>query len=275
LIDITSRVQAEAAVRELNASLDRQVVERTAALQQANADLSRALRLKDEFLSMMSHELRTPLSIILTQTESLLDDLYGPVEAPQRQALATIVQSGRHLLALLSDILDLARMTAGRIDLDRERINVALICEVVLQILAPTAQAKGIQLSHMLVPGTTEVYADERRLTQMLINLLDNALKFTPAGGSVALEVSTDPAHQQVHFSVWDNGIGIAPENQARIFAPFIQVDARLAREYTGTGLGLALVRQLVELHGGSISLVSALGQGSRFTVSLPCAPAP
>ncbi len=287
LSDISTRVAAEASVRELNATLERRVDERTAELRaseerlrRTNLDLERALRLKDEFLAMMSHELRTPLSVVLSLAEALNEDLYGPLTGAQRRALVTISQSGRHLLALLSDILDLARIAVGQELLDRESVDIAVICQMALLMVEDAAQAKDLQISRLIAPGLVGLHADARRLMQILVNLLNNAVKFTPAGGSVALEVTTNVARDHIQFSVWDSGIGIALEDQERIFEPFIQADARLARQYGGVGLGLALVQRLAELHGGNIRLVSVLGQGSRFIVSLPwsaaenCAPA-
>jgi signal transduction histidine kinase len=281
LSDITARVAAEAALYELNATLERRIDERTAALQlsevnlrSANADLARALRLKDEFLAMMSHELRTPLSVILSIADSLTEEIYGPLGAPQRRALETVTKSGQHLLALLSDLLDLSRTSVEQGSLELQSVDVGLICQLALDVVAPEAEAKGIQLRQTIAQQISGFQADERRLIQILVNLLNNAVKFTPAGGAVGLEVVLDATRQYLLLSVWDNGIGIAPADQERIFEPFVQVDARLARQYEGSGLGLALVRHLVALHGGSVSLVSALGQGSRFTVSLPW-PAP
>lgn len=275
--DITARVHAEDVVRELNTTLEQRVNERTAALRvseehlrSTNAELERALRLKDEFLAMMSHELRTPLSIVLSLSEALTEEIYGPLAEPQHKALDTITQSGQHLLALLSDILDLARIAVGRETLELQPIDVDIICQMSMLMVEPVAHAKGIQMNCMIVPGIVGLYADDRRLTQILVNLLNNAVKFTPAGGSVVLEVITDAIQEHIQFSVWDNGIGIALEDQGRIFEPFIQADARLARQYGGVGLGLALVQRLVALHGGSVHVVSAPGQGSRFTINLP-----
>jgi len=144
------------------------------------------------------------------------------------------------------------------------------LCTMALMLIQPVAKAKGITVRHVIAPGITTLRADERRLTQVLVNLLNNALKFTPAGGSVGLDVAGDVDLECIQFSVWDTGIGITRENLSRLFEPFTQIDGRLSREYEGVGLGLTLVHRLVDLHGGSVSLVSAPGQGSRFTVSLP-----
>ncbi|NTU84478.1 MAG: PAS domain-containing protein, partial [Chloroflexales bacterium] len=259
--DITARKQNEAALRAHSEELSR-----------TNAQLTRALRLKDEFLAMMSHELRTPLSAILGITEALDEGLYGPLSERQRQALATVAQSGRHLLSVLADILDLAHIEAGAATLDLLPLNVEILCRSALQFVQAAAQQKGIRLFRSVEQGVDGLRADERRLTQILVNLLDNAVKFTPAGGTVGLEVSADRGRERIQFVVWDTGIGIAEADYERLFQPFTQVDGRLARQYGGVGLGLTLVRRLVDMHGGSISLDSTPGVGSRFIASLPWA---
>ncbi|NTU82034.1 MAG: response regulator [Chloroflexales bacterium] len=268
--DITERRQAEAALVAERTLLAQRVEERTADLSAANARLARALRLKDEFLAMMSHELRTPLNAILGITEALDEELYGPIGARQRQALTTVTQSGRHLLAILSDILDLTRIEAGNETLDPRAVNVESLCRSTLQLVQSAAQQKDIRTHCKLVSEVVSVHADERRLIQILANLLDNAVKFTPAGGAIGLNVDADAARERIQFCVWDTGIGIAEAEVDRLFQPFTQVDGRLARKYGGIGLGLTLVRRLVDLHGGSVSLESTPGQGSSFTVSLP-----
>jgi signal transduction histidine kinase/ActR/RegA family two-component response regulator len=242
----------------------------TDALSQANAELTRALRLKDEFLAMMSHELRTPLHVILGFSEALDEQIYGPLTSEQHNALANVSQSGRHLLAILSDILDLAHFEAGKEQFDFAPVEVEHLCRTALQFVQVKAQAKSIRLLRTLEDGIRGLRADERRLTQILVNLLDNAVKFTPANGRVGLEVTAAPEQEQIQFVVWDTGIGIAEADYGRLFQPFSQLDARLSREYGGIGLGLILVRRLVDLHGGSISLSSKPGEGSRFTVTLP-----
>jgi PAS domain S-box-containing protein len=256
--DITQRKRDEAVVQA-----------HAEALSRSNVELTRALRLKDEFLAMMSHELRTPLNAVLGITEALDEEIYGPISAQQRQALASVQESGRHLLGILSDILDLASIEAGQTTLDRVPIAVDDLCRSVLQLVEASAQQKGIRLRRSVEHGIAGVRADARRLTQILVNLLHNAVKFTPAGGSVGLDVSVGSGEDQIHFVVWDTGIGIAEADYARLFQPFTQVDGKLSRSYGGVGLGLTLVRRLVDLHGGSISLESTPGQGSRFTVSL------
>lgn len=251
--DITVRVQAEIALRELNDSLAAQVAAQTAELRargehlsRTNDELTHALRLKDEFLAMMSHELRTPLNVILGITEAMSDGLYGSIDERQQQSLATVAQSGRHLLTILSDILDLARIGAGKERLVQEPIDVALLCDMARMFVTPAAKTKQIRLATQVVPMISGFAADERRLTQILVNLLDNAVKFTPAGGTVGLEVSADSEHERVTFVVWDTGIGIAEADYGLLFEPFTQLDGRLSRRYSGVGLGLALVNRLV-----------------------------
>ncbi len=242
------------------------------AFSRTNAELARALRLKGEFMAMMSHELRTPLSVILGGSEILESEIHGTINAQQRKTLASVRQSGHHLLAILTDILDLAYIESGYATLDCQPIDVDDLCHTVLQCVRATAQQKGIRVQRSIEMGVEGLHADERRLTQILVNLLDNAVKFTPAEGVVGLEISTDVAHERIKFVVWDTGIGIAKADYTRLFQLFTQVDGQISRQYGGVGLGLTLVRQLVELHGGSISLESVPGQGSRFTVSLPWA---
>ena len=257
--DITSRKQ-DAVILQAH----------TEALSRNNAELTRVLQLKDAFLAMMSHELRTPLHIILGFSEALEEQIYGPISPEQRNALIQVSHSGRHLLAILADILDLAHIDAGAETLELQPIDVEDLCNSALQFVQWKAQQKSIHLLRTIQQGVSGLRADERRLTQILVNLLDNAVKFTPAGGKVGLEVTTDAVQGQIQFVVWDTGIGIARQDYERLFQPFSQIDIRLSREYGGVGLGLSLVRRLVDLHGGSVSVDSTPSQGSRFTVRLP-----
>ncbi|MEI6776994.1 MAG: PAS domain-containing sensor histidine kinase [Chloroflexales bacterium] len=257
--DITSRKRAEDAVQ---AHAD--------ALSRTNAELIRALQIKDDFLAMMSHELRTPLNGILGASECLEAGVYGPINVRQRQALTIMRESGTHLLAILSDILDLAHIEANPAHMDRHPVAVDSICELALRMVQTAAQQKDVHLHYHPEQGNAELCADERRLIQILTNLLTNAITFTPSGGAVGLDVTTDAEQERIQFVVWDTGIGIAEADLGRIFQPFTQLDSRLSRSYEGTGLGLALVRRLAEAHGGRVDVTSTLGQGSRFTVSLP-----
>jgi PAS domain S-box-containing protein len=258
-IDLSDRKQAEA------------------KLQQTNQELARATRLKDEFLANMSHELRTPLNAVLGMTEGLQDEVFGPINEPQRKALQTVERSGSHLLELINDILDVAKIESGQGELDYAPTAITRLCQSSLAFIKHQALKKRIQIATQIPLNLPDLKVDERRLRQVLINLLNNAVKFTPEGGRITLEVAlrdppeTDPeARAGLHIAVIDTGIGIAPENIPKLFQPFIQIDRALNRHYQGTGLGLALVKRIVELHGGQVGLTSQVGVGSRFTIALP-----
>ncbi|HMQ29105.1 MAG TPA: PAS domain S-box protein [Chloroflexaceae bacterium] len=268
--DITELKLAEAALIEERALLARRVEERTADLSAANAQLARAARLKDEFLASMSHELRTPLNAVLGLSEALREHTYGPVSSEQSQSLELIEESGRHLLALINDILDLAKIGADKVELELEPVAVRQLCQACARMMRQEALKKRLDLELSLATAPRFVRADARRLKQILVNLLSNAVKFTPEGGAIGLEVVASEEDQLVRFTVWDRGIGIAADQIQRLFKPFVQLDSRLARQYQGTGLGLALVYRLAELHGGSVAVASEPGTGSRFTITLP-----
>jgi len=236
-----------------------------------------ANRAKSEFLANMSHELRTPLNAILALAEGMLELARGPLTDLQVNALSVISSSGRHLLSLINDVLDLAKVEAGRLEVLPERMQAAEVCAASVAMVRELAAAGKVSLKACLPDAGLELYADPRRLKQMLVNLLINAVKFTPPGGHATLEAKAVPAQGAVAFSVSDTGIGISPEGLARLFTPFTQLDAGLNRSREGTGLGLTLVRRLAELHGGSVTAESNLGEGSKFTVLLPvtCCGAP
>jgi len=236
----------------------------------ANAELARAARLKDEFLAGMSHELRTPLNAILGLSEALLEEIFGQLTPEQREHITTIEQSGKHLLALINDILDLSKIESGKMELEVAPVIVKELCESSLNFVKQQAHHKRIKIHYQIDEELTEIEVDERRVRQVLVNLLSNAVKFTPDGGKVQLQVRADSFLETVQLSVTDTGIGIAPENINKLFQPFVQLDSALSRRYSGTGLGLALVRRIAELHGGSVTLDSQEGKGSRFTVTLP-----
>lgn len=253
--DITDRKQAEA------------------ALQRTNQELARATRMKDEFLANMSHELRTPLNAILGMTEGLQDGVFGPLNHRQRNALSTVEYSGSHLLELINDILDLAKIEAGQMRIDCAPVSTPYLCSSSLPFVQAQAQAKNITLRVEVPQGLPDLLVDERRLRQVLINLLNNAVKFTPAGGTVTLRATgldTDSDAPWLRLTVSDTGIGIAPEDMAKLFKPFVQIDSTLNRQYGGTGLGLALVQRIVDLHGGQVHVTSTLASGSHFSVDLP-----
>jgi len=267
--DITGRKQVEAALVRERALLAQRVQERTAELSQANAELARAARLKDEFLAAMSHELRTPLNAVLGMTEALQEQVYGPLNNKQATALHQVEKSGHHLLSLINDILDLSRIEAGKLELQIAPVDVDSMCQASFYLMAENARKKQIKVHSRIETGII-FQADERRVKQALTNLLNNAIKFTPNGGDIGLEVISDTDRQSIDFTVWDTGIGIAGEDMNRLFKPFVQLDSRLARQYEGTGLGLILVYRIVEMHQGSVSVESTVGEGSRFTISLP-----
>jgi signal transduction histidine kinase/CheY-like chemotaxis protein len=258
--------QSETGYRQLSIRLE----EQAEALRLANDELAQAATLKDEFLANMSHELRTPLTAILGLTESLRENIYGSLTERQHTVIQNVHESGRHLLDLINDILDVAKTEAGKLELELLPADARMVAEVSLRFCQPAAERKQIALSADYDQRVTLFLADERRLKQILVNLLSNAVKFTAEGGRVRLRLEGDVEDEIVRYSVRDTGIGVAPEQMMRLFKPFIQLDSRLARRYSGSGLGLVLVYRMVEMHGGSVTLQSSPGQGSEFTVALP-----
>ncbi|HLH27237.1 MAG TPA: response regulator [Chloroflexota bacterium] len=250
------------------------VVERRevrARLEASNRALAHATQAKSEFLATMSHELRTPLNSIIGFSDLLLDDTGDDPEATRRRRYVShIHESGQHLLSLVNDILDLAKVEAGRMELHPTTFEVAAALRAVEAIIRPLAEKKRLALTTQVAPDVTTLRADEGKFKQVLYNLLANAVKFTPEGGRVELLARLAPGALEV--TVADTGIGIAPADQERVFDEFQQVDAAVGRQHEGTGLGLALTRRLVELQGGRIWLESALGAGCRFTFTVPLA---
>ncbi len=235
------------------------------------AELARVAQLKDEFLASMSHELRTPLNGILGLAELLSEQIYGPLNNRQQRAIVQIEESGQHLLALINDILDLAKLEVGQIELQFTPVELLPICQASIKFIQPTAQKKLIRVYFTLDPQLETIMADKRWLKQILTNLLGNAIKFTPEQGAIGLEVIGKAGdNPQLQFVIWDTGVGISAEDLAKIFRPFVQVDSRLARLHDGTGLGLALVQRMVDLHGGTVTVESQVEQGTRFIVTLP-----
>ena len=273
LRDITERKLSEMALEEERATLARRVEERTVELRQANKELERASRLKDEFLAAMSHELRTPLNAILGMSEALLEEVYGDLTERQRRSLERIEESGRHLLALINDILDISKIEAGKLSLDVARFPVRGVCESSLRLITQIAHKKQITVNFEMDDTILTMMGDQRRVKQILVNLLSNAVKFTPEKGQVGLRVTGDMDKNHIQFTIWDTGIGISEEDKQRLFQPFVQLDSSLSRHHAGTGLGLALVRRLADMHEGTVSLESGVGEGSTFYVHLPWHP--
>ncbi len=235
-----------------------------------NAELAASARLKDQFLAIMSHELRTPLTGILALSESLQEQVYGALNPAQSSAIRDIEKCGRRLLSRINDILDVAMLEAGKIELLPGPVQVEQLCRASLILVKEAAQKKDIATSMAIDESPDALIADEHRLKQILVQLLSNAVKFSHRAGKIGLEVRTDRANAHVRFTVWDTGIGISAENLPRLFQPFIQLDARLSRQYEGSGLGLTLVKRLTDLHGGRTEVESQLGVGSQFSVILP-----
>jgi PAS domain S-box-containing protein len=272
--ETTERKEAELKLRRLADELEVRVAERTAELGRANRELERASRLKDEFLASMSHELRTPLSSVLGLAQALEEGIYGGLNPDQREALDGLQESARHLLDLITDILDLTKIEAGQLELAPQWFDLAQMGQACLGLIRPLAERKAIRVGFSCeVPPQAGVRADPRRVKQALVNLLGNAVKFTPQGGEIGLLIAVDQTAGEVRFTVWDSGIGISEDQRSRLFVPFTQLDGRLARAHGGTGLGLSLVDRIVRLHGGSVTVESEPQRGSRFTVRLPWRP--
>ena len=256
-----------------NKALADEVNNRKAAqekLQNLNAELVKSSRYKDQFLATMSHELRTPLNAILGMSEALIVPVYGELNEQQRKAVLHVRDSGQHLLSLIDDILDLSKIAAGRSPLEIERVEVAQVVETSLSMVRPIAEAKRLNLTTTLDSRVKHLLADERRLKQILINLLNNAVKFTGQGGSITLQVKGDQLEDVVYLIVSDTGIGIPKESLDQLFEPFVQIDGELSRQHGGAGLGLTLVKRLVDMHNGSIRVQSDYGGGSQFQIGIP-----
>ena len=231
--------------------------------------------MKDEFIATMSHELRTPLTAVIGAADTLEQGVGGALTREQREMVGMISGSAEHLLSIINDILELSRLDSGRVTLARESVDVVRCSDAAWALVSGRAQSKRLDATFAVPASAGTISTDGRRLKQMLLNLLDNAVKFTPVGGRVGVEVARDDAAGKVWFTVWDSGPGIAPADQDRLFEPFVQLDAGLNREHQGTGLGLALVRRTARALGGDVMLKSAPGEGSRFTIWLPVTPPP
>ncbi len=253
--------------------LEQQLKECHAELTIANAKLAQASRLKDELLANISHELRTPLNGILGITDVLQEGSHGVLNEQQTKSLHTIANSGSQLLAIINDILALAKIEAGKVTLDITSVMIETIGNICQRITSKLAYEKNISVFNTSYNEITVIQADERYLKQILLNLLTNAIKFTSDGGTVSFTVCGYPEHETVDLIVSDTGIGIADKDMELLFQPFVQLNGGLSRKQGGTGLGLSLVYRFVEMHGGSITLESEVNKGSSFTVSLPWQP--
>lgn len=277
-IDISERKRAEVELRELNETLELKVAERTGELQAALVRAESADRIKSAFLATMSHELRTPLNSIIGFTGIVLQGLAGPLNEEQARQLGMVRSSSRHLLELINDVLDISKIEAGQLEVRAESFDLKASVERVMELVKPLADKKGLVLASTISPELRPLVSDRRRVEQILLNLLNNAIKFTDFGG-VSMHVETlsnwksTPDAEEVPavcFRVVDTGIGISQEDLASLFQPFRQIDHGLARQHEGTGLGLAICRRLASLLGGSISATSGGSGGSEFVVELP-----
>jgi signal transduction histidine kinase len=242
--------------------------EQSDELTRLNEELAKANRLKSDFLANMSHELRTPLNSIIGFSDMLLTEEVGALSPMQRDFLETVARNGRHLLELISELLDLSKIEAGQLRLTLEPVDLADLLREAADNVRAQSQQRGHRLDVEVPEGTMRISADHVRIRQVLLNLLSNAIKFTPDGGSVRLVGRSDNGAARVE--VIDTGIGIAPADQAKLFQEFVQLDPSASRHYEGTGLGLALCKRLVELHGGRIGVESDRGRGSTFWFTLP-----
>ena len=254
----------QAVIAIQNARLFREIEDKSRQLEVANQH-------KSAFLASMSHELRTPLNAIIGFSEVLLARFFGELNEKQDDYLKDIHSSGKHLLALINDVLDLSKVEAGRMELELSEFDAPAALSDAMTLIRERAMKHGIALGLDVAPGIAAMTADERKFKQILLNLLSNAVKFTPDGGRVDVSATRDGAGLVV--AVRDTGIGIAPEDQQAVFEEFRQVGAHYTSKAEGTGLGLALTRRFVELHGGRIWLESAPGKGSTFYFTIPDRP--
>jgi PAS domain S-box-containing protein len=257
--DVTASQQAQETLSDAHQELSK-----------ANTELDKSARMKDEFLANMSHELRTPLNAILGLSESLLEQVHSPLSPRQQKNITTISNSGEHLLSLINDILDLSKIEAGMLELNLQKVQLKEFCESCLIFVRTQALKKNLQVGFQMEQESRSVLVDPMRLKQILVNLLTNAVKFTSRGKRIGLIVNIPKEDSTVEFHVWDEGIGISPDDGDKLFKSFSQVDSGLNRAQEGTGLGLALVAKLTDLHGGNVELKSEAYKGSRFIVTLP-----
>jgi signal transduction histidine kinase len=246
----------------------RELQDKNRALEDSYAKLKELDRLKSNFLATMSHELRTPLTSVIGYSEMMLEGLGGPLTAEQREYLGIIMEKGENLLQLITSILDISKIEAGRVRLMLSEVDAAQLMRDAVATVLPFARKKGLRVS--VEPGTLpRLMADRDKIRQCLVNLCSNAVKFTPAGGTITVSGQA-VGDERLDIHVADTGIGIADEHVDKVFDVFYQVDGSSTREYGGAGLGLAIVKSFVEAHGGNVSVRSAVGAGTVFTMTLP-----
>jgi signal transduction histidine kinase len=239
-------------------------------LMEKTREIEAASEAKSEFLAHMSHELRTPLNVIIGFSELMLDGVPGKINKKQRQCLDDVLSSSMHLLDLINDVLDLSKVESGKVKLSQIDIAMADVLEGLKRTMTPILSPRKQSLVIKVERGLPPVHADKGKIRQVILNLLSNAIRFTPDGGRLKIEAIRKDHSCQV--SVVDNGIGIKKEDQEKLFEPFSQLDNPLTGEKGGTGLGLALTKQIIEKHGGQIWVESEYGKGSRFIFTLPLA---
>lgn len=239
-----------------------------ANLLQAKLEAEVASRTKSEFLANMSHELRTPLNSIMGFSDILLEKVFGDLNERQLKYINNISVSGKHLLGLINNILDLSKVEAGKMELHYSEFSISSVLDEVKSTISPLAQVKSLEMDFNLDLDIGNIHANRSRLIQILYNLVSNAVKLTPEGGKIS--VYCKKSGKRAIFSVTDTGIGISSEGQKYLFEPFKQIDSGMNRQYGGTGLGLALVKQFVDLHKGRVWFTSVQGKGSSFIFELP-----
>lgn len=254
-------------LKQINQEMELRIIRRTAELATAVEAAQAADRIKSAFLATMSHELRTPLNSIIGFTGIMLQGLAGPLNPEQRKQMSMVQNSSRHLLALINDVLDISKIEAGQLELSLAPVDLSASIEKMVRLVSPLAEQRGIPLQVDIAPDVGMITTDQRRLEQVILNLLSNALKFTEKG-HVSIVCRTGNDHYIL--SVADTGIGMQPEEIVKIFQPFHQIDTGLARKREGTGLGLSICKKIIDMMGGAIAVESQWGQGSTFTVHIP-----
>jgi len=269
-ISTKARPMFTAYIRDLTEQKKQEEIrERSRELEEQNLRIQEANRLKSEFLANMSHELRTPLNAVIGFAEIMVDGRAGPLNPDQKEYLSDILTSGQHLLQLINDVLDLAKIEAGKMELELETFSVKKVIDEVCSLMRPTASKRKIMIRTEVSAYNDAVTLDQRKFKQILYNLLSNAVKFSHDNGVVQVVLDLD-SNQKLELQVKDSGIGIKNEDLPRIFREFEQLDSGATRQFPGTGLGLALTKRIVELHEGSITVHSEFGKGSTFTITIP-----